>query len=136
MTKSVASKFEQMAETFRERGAMYGRNYVKLGQAMHALFPEGLTINTPEDWTRLHLFMLGMTKQSRYANNFTKGGHPDSIHDSAVYNTILEAYDEECRAGDQQVEPRNNAKARNAPARKKPNGPPRPSGRRGHTPIG
>lgn len=125
MTKhktTAADKLNHMAATFRARGAVYGSNYIKLGHAMHALFPDGLTISTPEEWTRLHLFLLGMTKKTRYAHNFLNGGHADSIHDSAVYAALLEAYDENIGAGDQQVGAGHGAQARNAPARAQANG--------------
>jgi hypothetical protein len=94
---TAADKLEAMAATFRERNAVYGDNFVRLGNAMHALFPNGLTIASPEDWTRLYFFTLQIVKASRYATNFTKGGHADSVHDAAVYAALLEAFDEQQR---------------------------------------
>ena len=96
--KTAADTLEDMAATFRERNAVYGDNYLRLGQSMHALFPQGLTVATPEDWTRLYFFMLTQVKLSRYATNFSKGGHADSAHDSAVYGALLETYDERIAA--------------------------------------
>lgn len=120
--KTAADKLEAMAATFRERNAVYGNNFERLGNAMHAMFPQGLTVATPQDWTRLYFFMLQQVKQSRYATNFTKGGHADSTHDSAVYAALLEAFDENIRDDNSQVVAGNGAKARNAPARKASNG--------------
>lgn len=91
---NAADKLEAMAQTFRERNAVYGDNFLRLGNAMHAMFPNGLTLASPDDWTRLYFFMLTQVKASRYATNFTKGGHADSVHDAAVYSALLEAYDE------------------------------------------
>lgn len=98
MTKTAADTLEAMAATFRERNKVYGDNYVRLGNAMHALFPEGLTVNTSDDWVRLYFFFLQQVKTSRYATNFTTGGHPDSVHDAAVYAAMLETFDDRIAA--------------------------------------
>lgn len=100
---TAADKLEAMAATFRERNKIYGDNFVRVGHAMHAMFPAGLTINNPQDWTRLYFFMLQQVKSSRYATNFTKGGHADSVHDAAVYAALLEAFDEQQRGDSGEV---------------------------------
>lgn len=92
---TAADLLAKGAETFRERNTVYQDNHKRIGGMMHAMFPAGLTVNTPEEWTRLYLFFLGVVKKSRYAVNFTKGGHKDSVHDETVYNAMLEAFDEE-----------------------------------------
>ena len=128
MPPTAADKLEAMAATFRERNAVYGDNFLRLGNAMHAMFPQGLTVSGPDDWTRLYFFMLQQVKQSRYATNFTKGGHVDSVHDTAVYAALLEAFDEQVNgreaglyggSNDSQVGPRDAVKAPDAPARAK-----------------
>lgn len=124
MTNKVtaADALEAMAATFRERNAVYGNNFERLGHAMHAMFPQGLTIDNPDDWTRLYFFFLQQVKLSRYATNFKRGGHKDSTHDTSVYAALLEAFDDNLRNNHQQVGARNSAKARNAPARAQANG--------------
>lgn len=123
MTKrTAADMLEAMAVTFRERNAVYGNNFERLGHALHSMFPQGLTIATPDDWTRLYFFMLQQVKLSRYATNFTNGGHPDSVHDTAVYAALLEAFDDNLRSDNQQVGAGHGAQARNAPARAQANG--------------
>ena len=97
-TNTPADKLEAMAATFRERNKVYGDNYLRLGHSMHSMFPNGLTVNTPEDWTRLYFFFLQQVKVSRYATNFNKGGHADSVHDAAIYGALLESFDERIRA--------------------------------------
>jgi hypothetical protein len=122
---TAADKLEAMAATFRERNAVYGDNFIRLGNAMHAMFPQGLTLNSADDWTRLYFFMLQQVKQSRYATNFNRGGHPDSVHDTAVYAALLEVFDENIRARqatDNQVGASDGAKAQAAPARTQANG--------------
>ena len=64
------------------------------GKAMEAIFPEGLTIKTADDWNRIHLFLLNMVKVTRYANNYNTGGHEDSLRDAIVYNAMLQFVDE------------------------------------------
>lgn len=74
---------------------------------MVALFPDGLTLKTADDWNRAHLFLLGVVKQSRYAVNFEKGGHRDSARDLTVYSAMLEAVDEEVtRCASERLVPR------------------------------
>lgn len=85
----------EAAKTFAERHAVYGDNYLNVGGALAALFPEGVVAKTADDWNRLHIFMLVLVKLSRYANNWNKGGHQDSIRDGAVYAAMLESIDED-----------------------------------------
>lgn len=82
---------EDMAKTFRERGKVYGDNYIRFGNMLHALFPNGLTINTPEDWVKFGFFFNIMQKASRFT---TKNAmtHADSVHDMGVYSAMLEAW--------------------------------------------
>ena len=87
---------DQMAATFRERNSIYGNNYINFGHIMLGLFPNGLTIKTPQEWIRLGLFVQIMSKNTRYAENFVKG-HLDSIHDLGVYAAILESFDRACQ---------------------------------------
>lgn len=91
--KTVAEILESGANTFRERNAVYGDNYLRVGKMMEAMFPQGITIKTAKDWNRIHFLLLSIVKQSRYATNFEKGGHADSIHDAMVYCAFLEMID-------------------------------------------
>jgi len=85
----------QAAKTYRERNKVYAANFVRLGNVMAALFPDGLTIETPEDWTRLYFFMLTHVKMSRYATQWDVGGHSDSTVDASVYAAMLHAWDKD-----------------------------------------
>jgi hypothetical protein len=78
---------ERMLTTFNERKARYGLNYLMIGKVMVALFPDGLTTKTVDDWNKLHLFLMMMVKATRLAN--TNLTHEDSCHDSAVYASML-----------------------------------------------
>ena len=83
---------EAGAATFRERNAIYGDNYRRIGALLLALFPEGgiPAITKEEDANRLNLLIDCLGKIQRYAYNFTRGGHRDSAHDLMVYAAMLE----------------------------------------------
>lgn len=91
---TAADILDKAAGTFRERNAVYKDNWKDVGAVLSALFPDGITLNTPEDHTRFHFVMLMVVKLSRYANCWATG-HDDSLLDGAVYNAMLEAFDKE-----------------------------------------
>lgn len=97
--KTADQFLTEAAETFKERNKIYGNNYLNVGGAMAALFPQGLMLKTSDDFNRFHIFVLGIVKLSRYANNWCEVagivGHPDSIHDNTVYSAMLESIDDE-----------------------------------------
>lgn len=95
--KTAADVLDEGAKTYRERNAIYGDNYLKVGAVMEALFPEGVFIKTADDWNRLHIFILGIVKQTRYIENWHKGGHADSTLDNTVYSAMLHQIDEDIR---------------------------------------
>lgn len=87
--KNAADILGEMAETFRERNKVYGDNYLRVGDVMVALFPEGVTIGTKEQFNVWHLFELMIVKLTRFANSGLS--HEDSIHDLAVYAAMVES---------------------------------------------
>jgi hypothetical protein len=95
MARTTDQVLDDAARTYRERHPIYGRNWHKVGGALAAMFPEGITLRTPEDFTRFYLFVLQIMKQTRYAHNFASGGHSDSALDTVVYSAMLAAIDEE-----------------------------------------
>jgi len=94
MPKSVVGILEEARKTFEERGKVYGPTYKRHGDIMKALFPEGLTLETAEDFNRYHLLDLIVVKLNRYAVSFERGDtHIDSMHDLAIYGVMLEERD-------------------------------------------
>ena len=87
--KTAADILAEMADTYRERNKVYGDNYKRVGDVMMALFPEGVTINTKEQFNVWHLFELMVVKLTRFANSGLT--HEDSIHDLAVYAAMVES---------------------------------------------
>jgi hypothetical protein len=82
---------ESAASTFRERNATYGDNWERVGKVLVSLFPDGLTLKTEADFVRFHFFDWVIGKITRYTESDMT--HMDSIHDAAVYLTMIEAYE-------------------------------------------
>jgi hypothetical protein len=87
--KTAADILAEMADTYRERNKVYGDNYKRVGEVMVALFPQGVTINTKDEFNVWHLFELMIVKLTRFANSGLS--HEDSIHDLAVYAAMVES---------------------------------------------
>lgn len=85
----------QAAATFEQRNALYGDSYKSYGNVMVALFPNGLKVNTADDWNRLGVLNMIVSKLTRYAANMEAGGHKDSAHDTIVYAAMLEELTDE-----------------------------------------
>jgi len=83
----------EASKTYKERNKVYGDNFLRVGDCIAAMFPEGVLLKTPHDQNRFQIFNLILVKLSRYAVNWNKGGHRDSIHDAMVYSAMLEAID-------------------------------------------
>jgi formyltetrahydrofolate synthetase len=55
---------------------------------------DGTVADTEEDFRRFHLFAWTVGKLVRYSQNWSSGGHGDSLHDAIVYMAILGTEDE------------------------------------------
>lgn len=84
-----AEALERMAETFRERSAVYGPTYERFGAVAAALWPEGLGAASEEEWARRGVLLQIVHKLLRYID--TPNGHVDSAHDLGTYGAILES---------------------------------------------
>lgn len=89
---TVAELLKQAQMTFEERNKSYGSSYEKQGKVMTALYPDGITLKTEEDFNRFGVINMIISKICRYSNNF-KDGHLDSVHDLGVYSFILQELD-------------------------------------------
>lgn len=85
----------EAAGIYEERNRLYGDNYKHFGPSLSALFPNGVKVNTPHDFNRLGIFVQVFSKLTRYAQNFDRGGHEDSLDDLAVYAMMLKELDRE-----------------------------------------
>lgn len=83
---NAADVLDLMANTFRERNAVYGDNYKMVGKLMAVLFPNGAA---PEimHGDSFHLFELMLVKISRLAISNLQ--HRDSALDAGVYSAMI-----------------------------------------------
>ena len=86
--KTAADILAEASETFRERNAAYKDNAVVVADVMNVLFPNGVKLDSPEDYHMWHLFELIIVKLTRFTNSDLR--HTDSIHDLMVYAAMIE----------------------------------------------
>lgn len=77
-----------MLETFEERNTRYGKNYLKVGAVLKVLFPEGVKLETEDDFIQFHFLDWIIGKLTRFSADRK---HIDSIHDLGVYAAMLTA---------------------------------------------
>jgi hypothetical protein len=90
LPEDVPQILRSAAATFEQRNKLYGDSYLVYGEVMEALFPEGVTLATIDDWNRFGILSMIVSKLTRYSANMKDGGHKDSAHDMAVYAAMLE----------------------------------------------
>ena len=97
--KTVPEMLREAAEVYEQRNVLYGDNYKTFGRAMQAMVPGGrLVVESEADFNRLGVFVQLVSKITRYAQNFARGGHEDSLVDIAVYSQMLRELDRETEA--------------------------------------
>lgn len=90
----VADELVSKAKLFAQRAALYGNNYVRFGPIMAQLMAtQKLDPASEKDMARFGVFVQVVSKITRYAENFNRGGHDDSLDDIAVYAMMLKALD-------------------------------------------
>ena len=91
--KTVPESLAALGEIYKDRNMLYGDDYKGHGNVMMALFPMGIVLNNQTDFNRYSCLKEIVTKISRYAMNFNRGGHDDSLDDIAVYSQMLKELD-------------------------------------------
>ena len=96
----VPKTLHRAAEIYEQRNAIYGNNYRRFGPVL-ALVLAGQQLNPadPDEMNRLGILVQIVAKLTRYGENFTRGGHDDSLDDNIVYSAMLKELDQEIRAG-------------------------------------
>lgn len=96
--EGVPEALRRMATLYEERGRVYGTNYKQFGpvaMALEAMAPEGgWKVETRHNWNRMAVWLHILNKITRYAVNFNRGGHADSLDDISVYAQMLRELDE------------------------------------------
>jgi len=93
--KSVPELLRDAAEIHEQRNKVYGTNYKKFGGVMVSLLPNGIDLKTKDDFNRFGALVAIISKIGRYVQNFSAGGHPDSLDDISVYAMMLRELDAE-----------------------------------------
>lgn len=101
--KTVPEMLRAAAAIYEQRNKLYGDNYKRFGPIMALLFPDGIELNGGDDFNRFGVFVQMIAKCTRYAEQFSRGGHEDSLDDLAVYTMMLQELDNELRAADEKV---------------------------------
>jgi hypothetical protein len=104
----VPNELIAKAELYRERNKIYGDNYKRFGKVMALLFPKGLNLSSADDHNRFGIFVQIVAKVTRYAENFERGGHDDSLDDNSVYSMMLKELDNEVRS---RLRPKQHSRA-------------------------
>ena len=94
-TKSVPDALKHLADLYEKRNVLYGDDYKRHGERMMALFPNGVVLDTPDDFNRFAIVQMLSSKLGRYSYNFFEGGHVDSLDDLSVYAQMLQELDSE-----------------------------------------
>ena len=89
-TTTVPDRLEALAALFEERNKDYKNNYKEFGHWASQLFPDGLTVKTPHDWSKLGMLIQVMSKLSRFTQTFHENRPSDSLSDLAVYSVMLQ----------------------------------------------
>lgn len=96
--KTVPEMLREAAGIYEERNKLYGDNYKRFGAIMQLLFPNNAELAWHDEFNRFGIFVQMVSKLTRYAENFDRGGHRDSLDDLAVYAMMLRELDEEAAA--------------------------------------
>jgi hypothetical protein len=88
--RTPAGALRDAAELFVHRQDEYGNTWKDVGDLLVLLFPDGVVLNTPAEFSRYCSVQLCLIKLRRYCVNFADGGHLDSAKDLQVYAAMLE----------------------------------------------
>ncbi len=98
--KTVPELLREAASTYEERNKLYGDNYKHFGEVMMALFQDQHVLLTSiNSHNRFGVFTQIVSKLTRYAENFSSGGHDDSLLDMSVYCAMLRELDANAKDG-------------------------------------
>ncbi len=92
----ITEQLQAAIKTTQERHKVYGDGYVRSAHILLALFPNGLKLNTEDEWVQFYFLYMIVTKLTRYSFSLESGApHQDSIHDLGIYSLMLERIDKE-----------------------------------------
>lgn len=92
--KTVPERLSDLGELYKERNSVYKNNYLEFGPIMHAMFPDGLKLETDEEFNRIGIFVQIVAKIARYAKAIKERGQQDSLDDISIYCQMLREYND------------------------------------------
>lgn len=98
MNMKVPERLSALGALYEERNKLYKDNYKHFGKVLKGMFPNGLTLNTEEEFNRFAIFIQLVHKNTRLAQGIASGVHQDSCDDLAVYAQMLAEYGDESSA--------------------------------------
>jgi hypothetical protein len=102
--EKILSLFELRKKVFVDKSSDYGEAYIKSGELLEKIFPNGIILKDWRDHCSYQLITRKMDKLLRYTNlRFSKNKKDikvkesigDTLGDDAVYSLMLEALEEE-----------------------------------------
>ena len=90
----VTDYLNEAIKIFNERNTLYGDTYKRTGNAMNEIMPEKINLESKKDYTRMFILITIIGKIIRYSNNFSCGGHKDSLLDIITYSAMLMEVDD------------------------------------------
>jgi hypothetical protein len=89
MTKTVPQRLSDLGHLFEERNKLYGSNYKNFGKVLTGMFPNGIVLQTEQEFNRFAIFVQIMHKTTRLAQSMPGAPHEDSCDDLSVYTQML-----------------------------------------------
>ena len=90
---TVPELLREAAKIYEERNKIYGDNYKRFGNVMDDVFGRSVQLRNFDDHNRFGILVQMVSKLTRYAENFDRGGHADSLDDLVVYTMMLRELD-------------------------------------------
>lgn len=95
----VVRELRAKADLYKERNALYGDNYKRFGTILSLILGPNTKLDAgdAEQMNRFGIFVHLVGKLTRYGEQFSRGGHRDSLDDLSVYAMMLAELDEEAK---------------------------------------
>lgn len=101
--KNIIKLFQKRKDVFLKKSNDYGNAYLKSGEILEKIFPQGIILRTKKDHCSYQLLTRKLDKLLRYTNlRFSNKTSKikdetigDTLGDDAVYSLMLEELEEE-----------------------------------------
>ena len=91
--RTVPEIMKANADLYRQRNKNYKDGYKNFGRVMMGLYPDGLTLKTEEEFNKLGVFVMIVSKVMRIASSDMEP--TDNVDDLQVYAAMLKEIGED-----------------------------------------